>query len=266
MVDEVRRALGIRRAGHAGTLDPFASGLLVMLVGRATRLSRYLTGLGKTYVGRIRLGVATDTEDATGKPTATSEAWRAISTAAVEERMASLTGRIAQTPPAYSAKKLGGERAYRLARQGKPVSLEATQVDVRAFALMGRDGSAVDFRADVGSGTYLRSLARDLGAALGCGAHLEALRRTAVGSFLVEDAVSLDALGPPSVRPAAEVVTHLAARDLEPAEWQAVQHGRSVAADGGEGGPVALMFEGQLTAVAELRGATLKPKVVLVGD
>ncbi len=256
----------MRRVGHAGTLDPFASGLLVVLVGRATRLSQYLVGLRKSYIGRIRLGIETDTDDLTGAETATSESWREIETDAIEQSMALLTGRIVQRPPIYSAKKSEGERAYRLARRGEAVALDATEVDVEAFTLVSREGSAIDFRADVGSGTYLRALARDLGAALGCGAHLEELRRTAVGPFRVEDAVGSDTLGEHEapVHPAVDAVSHLAVHDLATAECDAVRHGRPIAAPEWGEGPVALVFAGQLMAIAERQGDFLKPRVVLV--
>ena len=252
--------------GHAGTLDPFASGLLVVLIGRATRLSQYLVGLRKSYTGRIRLGVETETDDLTGAETGTSEAWREIETDAIEQSMALLTGRIVQHPPVYSAKKSEGERAYRLARRGEAVALDATEVDVEAFTLVSREGSAIDFQAEVGSGTYIRALARDLGAALGCGAHLEELRRTAVGHFRVEDAVGPDALGAHEspIHPAVDAVRHLPVHDLATDECDAVRHGRPISAPRWDENPVALVFEGQLIAIAERQGDVLKPRVVLV--
>ncbi len=237
-----------------------------MLVGRATRLSRYMVGLGKSYSGRIRLGVQTDTDDASGTVTATSESWRTLETAEIERVMASLTGLIMQRPPTYSAKKTGGERAYRLARRGDPVVLDDAEVEVGAFMLLGREGSAVEFRADVGSGTYIRALARDLGCKLGCGAHLEALRRTRVGTFGIEEAVSLEALDGRALplRSAGDAVRHLARRDMSGEECQLVRHGRPIACDAGDERPVALVFDSHLIAVAEPVDGLLKPRVVLL--
>jgi len=266
VVDAVRRAAGVRRVGHAGTLDPFASGLLLVLVGRTTRLSQYMVGLGKSYTGRIRLGVQTDTDDASGLVTAATEAWRTVETAEIERVMASLTGRIVQRPPTYSAKKTGGERAYRLARRGRAVVLDATEVDVGVFHLVRHEESAVEFHAEVGSGTYIRALARDLGAGLGCGAHLEALRRTRVGTFGIEDAVSLEALDGRALplRSAGEAVHHLPRRDMTREEFQLVRHGRPLLGADQDEGPVALGYDGDLIAVAESVDGLLKPRVVLV--
>lgn len=262
----MRRAVGVRRVGHAGTLDPFASGLLLILVGRATRLSQYLVGLEKSYTGRIRLGLETDTSDRTGSVTGVSEGWKSLSKAQIEDAMASLTGHIEQQPPVYSAKKTDGQRAYRLARRGEAVALDPTEVQVEAFSLVGFDQSTVDFRADVGSGTYLRALARDLGAALGCGAHLEELRRIAVGAFRVEQGVGAESISKPPLplRSAREAVSHLRAHELSEEEFGAVRHGRPIAAPEWEEGPVALVRGGELIAVADQIDEKLKPKVVLV--
>lgn len=268
MVDAVRRSLGTRRVGHGGTLDPFASGLLVILVGRATRLAPYVVGLTKRYEGAIRLGVVTDSDDRTGIVEATHGGWREIETSRIEAAMLALTGRIVQRPPVFSARKRDGERAYRLARRGQPVTLEAREVEVCVFALTSHAGSEVRFEAEVGSGTYIRSLARDLGEALGCGAHLEELRRTAVGPFAVVDAETLDAeVGARlNVRPPREAVPHLPARELSGEEYQAVRHGRPIACDEATAGPIALVSGGQLVAIAEPAGEILKPKVVLVDE
>jgi tRNA pseudouridine55 synthase len=190
----VRRALGTRRVGHAGTLDPFATGLLVVLAGAGTRLARYLVGLPKAYEGTLRLGVATATDDATGAVLAASDAWQALGDQEVATAMAALSGERDQVPPRFSAKRTGGERAHRLARRGVPVTLAPQRVSVRRFALEGRTGPDVRFRAEVGSGTYVRSLAHELGDALGCGAHLTELRRLTVGDFAVADAVSLESV------------------------------------------------------------------------
>ena len=256
----------MRRVGHAGTLDPFASGLLLVLLGRATRLAQYLVGLSKAYVGRIRLGTVTDTDDRTGTVTHTSEDWRTLSDASIRQAMTELLGLQLQRPPAYSAKKTSGQRAHRLARRGVPVELAAATVEVGRFALGGRDGAALEFTAEVSSGTYLRALARDLGDRLGCGAHLEELRRIRVGSFAVEAAVRSDALvddrGP--VLPLLAAVSHLPHRELIGDERDLVRHGRSIDAAGCAGSPIALVADGALVAVAHREGESLRPRVVVV--
>lgn len=267
VVDRARRAYALRRVGHAGTLDPFASGLLLVLLGRATRLAQYLVGLRKTYEGRIRLGVVTDTDDRTGTVVRTSEEWRSLSDARLAGAMAEFLGVQLQRPPAYSAKKTSGQRAHRLARKGAAVELAPASVDVRRFDLRTREGASVTFVADVGSGTYLRALARDLGERLGCGAHLEDLRRTRVGTFPVESAVPWDALtgDAEAVRSPLEAVAHLPQRELVGAERDLVRHGRPLDPVGRADSPVALVADGVLVAVAHREGELLKPRVVL-GD
>ncbi len=254
----------MRRVGHAGTLDPFASGLLVVLLGRATRLSPYLSALPKSYEGVIRLGVRTDTDDGTGTVLSSTETWADVRDDDLLGAMAALTGRRSQRPPAYSAKKTGGQRAYRLARQGRPVRLAPAEVEVTRFAVVERTGASVRFVADVGSGTYIRALARDLGDALGCGAHLESLRRVAVGSFLVEQAMPLASIGtgPLTPLPPLAAVQHLPTLDMEPAEREAVVHGRPLPAGAVTASPVALVAGGRLIAIADVEDARLKPRVV----
>ena len=190
VVEQVRRALRPRRAGHAGTLDPFATGLLVVVLGRATRLVRYLAGGAKTYEGIIRLGLTTDTDDVTGRPLG-EEALPADPEPGVLEAAArALTGRLLQEPPVFSARKVSGVPAHRRARRGQPVELKATEVTVHEFDLGEPAGARIPFRAVVSPGTYIRALARDLGRQLGTGACLESLRRVASEPWRVEDAVA----------------------------------------------------------------------------
>lgn len=264
VVAAARRAFGVRRVGHCGTLDPFASGLLPLLLGRATRLMPFLVGLDKSYDGAIRLGIRTDTDDPQGRVLATDDGWRAVDDARLDRAAAALTGTLAQVPPAYSAKKRDGVAAYRRSRRGEPVTLEPREVDVERFAITGRDGPLVRFEADVGSGTYVRALARDLGAALGCGAHLETLRRTRVGPFDLRDAVAPDRF-PCPVRPPAAAVPHLSSRSLAGPEYQDVRRGRPIAARDEGAEPVALLVDGGLVAVALREGDALRPRVVLEG-
>lgn len=266
VVDTVRRAVGTDRVGHLGTLDPFAAGLLVIVVGRATRLAPFAAAWAKAYEGVIRLGATTATDDATGATVATSEAWHALDRARVEEALAAFRGAYDQRPPAYSAVKVAGERAYRRARRGEDVVLRPRRVDVTELELESFTPPDVAFRATVSGGTYLRSLARDVGEALGCGAHLATLRRTRVGAFRLADAVAPDEVTARALRDPAELVRDLPARDLDDAGRAAVAHGRPVpVADGTlETGSVALFWSGQLVAVAERVGEVLKPRVVVV--
>jgi tRNA pseudouridine55 synthase len=261
----VRRAAATRRVGHAGTLDPFASGLLAILVGRATRLVPFLVGLPKAYTGTIRLGVVTDTDDREGTVLREDPAWRGVTDEALAGAMAALTGRLLQRPPDYSAKKVSGTPAYRRARRGQAVALAPQAVDVRRFVYTGRGGPDVHFVAEVSSGTYIRALARDLGERLGCGAHLSALRRTVIGPFTEADAVPVAALEPPlPLRSARDALPHLPVRALTPEEASGVRHGRGVAlAEESPGGPTLLLEGVRLLAVAMPQEDVLRPRVVL---
>ena len=264
MVDCVRRALGTDRVGHLGTLDPFAAGLLVIVVGRATRLAPFAAGWDKGYEGVMRLGTTTTTDDATGAPIATSDTWRTLERADVEQALARFRGTYEQRPPAYSAVKIDGERAYRRARRGEPVAPAPRRVEVSALELNSFSAPDIGFRATVSGGTYLRSLARDVGKALGCGAHLAALTRTRVGPYRLAEARAPQAVTPQDLRDPGELVRGLRRRDLGPGEREAVLHGRALTGEGGdEGGVVALFADGQLIAVAERVGDRLKPRVVV---
>lgn len=188
IVAAVRRAAGRRRVGHSGTLDPPASGLLIVALGRATRLLRFLPDTPKCYEGVIALGVRTDTDDLAGNVTESFDG-RLPSLDAVRAACAEFTGRLMQAPPAVSARKVGGQRLYKLARRGLPAEAPPREVDVFRFELDAMpEPGRLRFRADVSGGTYIRSLARDLGARLGCGGALATLRRTAIGPFNVGEA------------------------------------------------------------------------------
>ena len=263
VVDQVRRALGLRRVGHLGTLDPFAAGLLVIVVGRATRLAQYAADWTKSYEGVIRLGRTTATDDATGPTAGASDAWQSLDRAHVEAALARFHGAYEQRPPAYSAVKVEGERAYRRARRGEPVALAARPVLVSALELVRFAPPDVAFRATVSGGTYVRGLARDLGEELGCGAHLATLVRTRVGPFRLEDAVLPERLTAADLRDPATLVAELPRRDLDETARVAVTHGRPVSAGKGEEGSVALFADGHLVAVAEREGDLLKPRVVV---
>jgi tRNA pseudouridine55 synthase len=218
VVARVRRILGEKRVGHAGTLDPLASGVVVVLVGQATRLSSYLTSDDKRYRARVRLGFATTTCDRQGDPLAPP----APVPADVEPRLrAALDARLGthpQTPPAYSAKKIEGERAHRLARRGEAVAPAPALVTLRAWTLVALDGDVATIDLHTSAGFYVRSLAHDVGAALGCGGHLAALRRTGSGRFTIAEAVPL----PAPDAPAATLTAALQPLDALLPDWPAV--------------------------------------------
>lgn len=262
----VRRALHTRRVGHAGTLDPLATGLLVVLAGSATRLARYVAGLPKRYSGVIRLGVVTDSDDVSGSPLAERDTWRALTDSVVARAMADLTGRRDQIPPAFSAKHVAGERAHRRARRGESVPLRAALVEITRFDLVRREGPEVHFAADVSSGTYIRSLARELGERLGCGAHLASLRRTAVGPFTVDEAFTLEQhanAAVPALHPPREAVRHLPAVTIDDAARVHIAHGRSVRVQAPDGPTALLATDGRLVAVADVDSGEAHPRVVL---
>lgn len=268
VVARCRRLIGTRRVGHAGTLDPDATGVLVVGVGRATRLLRYASLLGKCYVAEVVLGVATSTLDASGEVTGRVD-MSAVTLEEVRQEALSLTGRIEQVPPMVSAVKVKGRRLHELARQGLEVERAPRPVEVRRLEIF-ETGEAGVFRmlVECSSGTYVRVLAADLGERLGGVAHLRTLRRLAVGSFTDAETVALDAVAPESVLPAAGLVRDLPAVSLDEEMLQAVGHGKfleraslGVAGDG----PWALLDPaGELVAVAEARGHDrVQPVVVL---
>jgi len=193
VVERFRRKAKVKKAGHTGTLDPMATGLLVLCVGRATRLQAYLMGMEKTYEGTIQFGWATDTYDATGQP-AGEPVERKISHIFFKPYLEKFTGEIEQMPPAFSAKKIEGVRAYELARKGEEVKLQPKRVTVYEFEITSVTGSIANFRVRSSAGTYMRSLAHDLGQAIGIPAHLKSLRRVAIGNFHVDKAIAFDAL------------------------------------------------------------------------
>ena len=267
VVDIVRRTLGEQRIGHLGTLDPFARGLLVLVVGRATRLAPFAAAWPKSYEGVIRLGVTTETDDLMGAVTRTAP-WTQITVAELAAVIQSFRGGYEQRPPAYSAVKIGGERAYARARRGETVEPAPRPVEIRELEIVEAAMPDLRFRATVSGGTYLRSLARDIGAQLGCGAHLAALRRTAVGPLRVDDAVAPEAVTPAAVQDAAVLVAHLPRRQVDQKERDAIVHGRPIAGDPpADGGQLTAVFAGdELLAVAEQSGELLKPRTVVAGE
>ena len=257
-VDVVRRWLGTRKVGHAGTLDPMATGLLVLGVGRATRLLRYLGELPKTYAATGRLGEETDTLDADGEIVRTAPV--DVSLAEVERACASLVGESMQTPPAYSAVKVGGRRLYEAARKGEVLEAPARPIRVDAFDVTAFDGRDVEVLITCSGGTYVRVLVADVGRTLGCGAHLVRLRRTAIGSFRVEDA---HPPGAGTLEPVERAVEHLPSVRLDPEEARAAAHGRPLGPSGIVG-PYAVLDPGdELVGIYRDEGAMGRPEVVL---
>jgi tRNA pseudouridine55 synthase len=193
VVNRVRRILSERSVGHLGTLDPSATGVLPLVIGSFTRLAQFYAHSEKTYEGVIRFGFSTDTYDADGEATSSPQAVT-LNASEIDALAATFKGTLEQTPPPFSAKKIGGVPAYKLARKQREVQLNPVQVEIKEFAILDVAGDRVTFRAHVGSGTYLRSIAHDMGKKLGCGAHLAALRRTSVAEFVIEDARRLEEL------------------------------------------------------------------------
>lgn len=224
--------------GHAGTLDPAATGVLLVCLGQAARVSEYLMALRKTYRATIRLGVSTTTYDAEGEVTSTLDA-SGVTEDVVRDALKAITGEIMQTPPAYSAVKVGGERAYRMARRGESVALKARPVQVYRIDVLRYDAPGLEIEVECGKGTYIRSLAHDLGLALGCGAHLSALCRTRVGPFSIEDAVDREELEQAfsdgtwteRVLPMDYGLSHLPAITLHIEDEKDIRHGQAVRID-----------------------------------
>lgn len=263
VVQRVRRVVGSRAVGHTGTLDPFATGLLVIMVGRATRLARFVEAQPKTYLATARLGARTDTDDLTGAPLGEVRQVSAIPIEAVRAALMGFLGPQEQRPPAYSAKRVDGERSYLLAREGRAVSPKPVRVTVHDIDLVEYKPPDVTFRAVVSAGTYLRALGRDLGERLGTGAHLTALRREAIGALRVEDAVRLSDLTAGNLQRVRAVLGHLPVQELDEAERVAVSHGRALPAADLPEGDVALVSGDELVAVARAGDGWLRPSVVL---
>jgi tRNA pseudouridine55 synthase len=268
VVAEARRALRVRRIGHTGTLDPLASGLLLLCVGAATRLAEFLSGMDKIYEATALLGATTDTEDLESEVVARTDAWRDVTEAQVREALTGFTGEILQVPSRFSAKKVGGIAAHRLVRQGEDVELPPKRVTVHSLELVAFEAPEVRFRVRCSSGTFIRSLARDLGESLEVGAHLTALRRTAVGGFGVEGALALSDLADPD-RVAQRGLTPIQALadlprvDLDDVGARDVGHGRAVPAALADGGPVVACVGGTLFAVGSVRDGHFRPRKVL---
>ncbi len=274
VVARVRRLTNERSVGHLGTLDPMATGVLPLLLGRMTRLAQFYLAAEKSYEGEIRFGFATNTYDAEGEPTGTPQPV-GLSLEQVRAAAAGFRGSIQQMPPPFSAKKVGGVPAYKLARKKQEVELKPVQVEIREFEILNLDGDRAAFRARVASGTYLRSVAHDLGQLLGVGAHLASLRRTRVAEFGLEEARTLEQLEqaqdvaslcvhPRLILPTFPSVT-------APEESLArIRNGMAVNLPEMSRAPLVKVFAGQAELVciaSRVAGTLFHPKVVLIsGD
>ncbi|MFC1660628.1 tRNA pseudouridine(55) synthase TruB [Gemmatimonadota bacterium] len=271
LVAEARRSLNIRRVGHAGTLDPFASGLLLLLLGPSTRLAEYFLSLEKDYIAGAQLGTSTSTDDLEGEVTGRDDGWRELSRSGVEGALAAFRGSISQVPPSYSAKKVRGQPAHRRVRRGERVELAPVQVEIHEIQLAEFDPPSVSFSVRCSSGTYIRALARDLGESLGVGAHLTRLRRRGIGAFGLDGTLSMEEIRDPErvagalLTPAA-ALSHLPALEVGSREAQRIVQGQFLPSDEGgvpEGTPVAILRGGELLAVGQREGNLLKPRKVL---
>ena len=283
VIDRVRRILGLRSVGHLGTLDPAATGVLPLVIGNFTRLAQFYLGAEKQYEGIIRLGVATDTYDADGQPAGSDEERRAAAERAMaidEDRVREVASRflgpIEQLPPPFSAKKINGVPAYKLARRQQEVQLAPVSVTVHELELHLLPDARVSLRARVSSGTYIRSIANDLGQALGCGAHLEGLRRTAHGEFTLADSHTLESLPEGAPKDFSEFFLH--PRKLLPQipsvtanedQIALIRHGRAVNLAEMSKSQYVKVFAGQtelIAIAARVAGTLFHPKIVLATE
>ena len=275
VVAKVRKAVGTKKVGHAGTLDPLATGLLVLGIESGTKLLTFLVGTDKTYLATIRLGVSTVSDDSQSEvlSTATPAALAQLTPEMIEKEMAKLTGVISQRPSSVSAIKVDGKRAYDLVRAGEEVELKSREVTVDTFELLSSSNSAegyldIEVKVDCSSGTYIRALARDLGAALGVGGHITALRRTKVGSFDVSAANSITELENLRLTPLAKAASDLFPTvSLSDAQVTDLVHGKRLTDIPSTSSLIAgLSGAGQLVAVLEPAGSGLKSVVVFQGE
>jgi tRNA pseudouridine55 synthase len=273
VVAMARRALGTRRIGHTGTLDPFASGLLLLCLGPATRLAEYLTGLSKTYTATVRLGASTDTDDHTGTVVSSTDAWRDLDADAIERALDAQTGHIRQLPPVYSAKKVAGERMYAAARRGQAVERTPVEVTIHSIRMLRVDLPEVEIEVHCSSGTYIRAIARDLGEALGVGGHLTALRRTRIGTHDIAGAIRVEEMADRAavagaLMPPAAAVSHLPRVEVDEEATRKIANGGAIGVPETEqlpDGLVALVSPvGDLLALGQKEGAAIRPKKVFV--
>jgi tRNA pseudouridine55 synthase len=284
VVERARRATGVKKIGHTGTLDPMATGLLILCCGRAARLQGFLTGLPKTYEGTIALGRATATYDAEGETLSAHAGEIAISDADLESAAAQFRGEFQQSPPPYSAKKIGGRKFYEMARQGETVPQLPKSVTVSELTLTPRGARDLAFTLSCSSGTYVRSIAHELGQRLGVGAHLSSLRRTRIGDFALEDAIPLAIfegaeedvrVAPPHAIPLAMIPFSFPKMVVASLEAWKIRRGQAIPArlSGADGDWVSLLSPdgqmlalGQMTPVGTGKISMIKPRIVLAEE
>jgi tRNA pseudouridine55 synthase len=260
VLQAAKRLLGAKKAGHAGTLDPLASGLLPLLFGEATKFAQFGLDAPKEYLAQVRLGVATDTGDAEGR--VIEERPADVDDAMLERALARFRGVIDQVPPMYSALKRDGQPLYALAREGRTVERAPRKVEIHELQVLGREGARLELRVRCSKGTYIRQLAADLGAALGTLAHLAALRRTAVGRLRVDEAVSFEALqaqGASALKSMDCLLEDLPRLDLESRQASQFLLGTAVPLEGKEAGACRVYAGGGLLGVGRLADGRLQP-------
>ena len=255
----IRKRFRSPKVGHFGTLDPMATGVLPVALGKATRFGQFISSSPKVYEGAIRFGFATNTYDRDGTPTTDERPLEGN----VEKAMHSLIGVLDQVPPPFSAKKIGGVPSYKLARKNRTIEMPASRVHIERFEVIEFNAPRMTFRVVCSPGTYIRSLAHDLGQRLGCGAHLTALRRTHSGEFRIENAVTLDACAPPDLIPIEALLTSLPMIEVSATEEDRVVHGNEIR--GAAHGPLARIFnkKGEFIALASVQSGWVRPRLVL---
>ncbi len=282
VVEHVRKAMALSRIGHSGTLDPMATGLLLLCAGSAARLQSFFTRMDKSYEGVIRLGLSTTTYDREGGPVGPERSPVGLTQERIEEAAGAFRGEFWQSPPPFSAKKVKGRKFYEMARKGESVPFAPKKVRVSTLKFLPLSGSHLPFSVSCSSGTYIRSIAAELGEILGCGAHLESLRRTRIGDFRIADAVPLERfeamppqerVKPPHAVPLSEVPFPFERVRLASLEAWKIRKGQAIAARGvaaKEGDWVALVGPddemvalGQVTPVGEKKVSFIRPKIVL---
>ncbi|MBA3725930.1 MAG: tRNA pseudouridine(55) synthase TruB [Armatimonadetes bacterium] len=265
-VYRVRRRLGIKRVGHLGTLDPMATGLLVLGIGSATRFLRYIEAEPKVYTGTMKFGVTTTTQDAEGEVMA-ERGIQGLAEDAIRQAASQFVGAIEQIPPMYSAVKIGGERLYKMARKGIEVERGPRHVTVHKFEISKFLPPLVDFEVSCSGGTYVRTLANDLGERLGAGAHLTALRRTNIGGFSVDEACALETASDADLLPLEQALSPLLVIDLDDDLANMALHGESIpATDDGEGSLAILTYSCAFLAVARRTAGGWHPETVMPRD
>lgn len=269
-VGKTRWLLNARKAGHGGTLDPLATGVLPIAFGEATKVLPYLVDASKTYRFTVAWGVQTSTDDLEGESIAASEVRPGQS--AIEAVRAQFTGTIEQTPPIYSAIKVGGQRAYDLARRGEAVEMKSRQVTIHRLSLLEATGGAATFETDCSKGTYIRSLGRDMALALGTVGHITMLERRRVGPFALSDAIKLETLEdmthkPQLLLPLETVLDDIPALAITAEDVQRILQGQVLAREGAAGGETVLTFDGAAVAIAQVDEGRIQPRRVFqLGD